>query len=556
MDQDTVDTGTPDIPPEFASDAAGILLGWLRTFWTKLYKDKDFAKQLQGSRAERCAQLYLDVLENVHLLDHSKAPVYHRERWYPIVVRKNRVNKADATIVRLGDDGVQLSTDPLDGFDEQLRLGEHSSAAATVAYELADDVRSVATCIVDNIVSPNVFLVDGTDFRVGRRSIVLRKDLDPFSGSGVFPVFDVPETPDEPETQEAVLWACDAMIDRDFLTDHSGYAIGLEAESTVENSRLVKAVWDATTEGLSIVNLKRILAALCLVPCIAEDEERVETVIETSDGKTVVTDKNVYTLEPQVELLPDVRAGSTLRKGSFLDTSVRIYPFVVFPDNVLGYSGFELTRFRQDVASLSIPGALISGDSSDGFYVSWDAKQVVCEGLDGNGNPMLRFDLGMGGDAEDAYWSGVWGKYEASGRSMAECFDAVSGPYDRGRVCGTVVPIRFFLRNLVGANTLIVVVDTDRIPENAPLYNPNFFNALRKLVPSYVRLYFVEHGTVIDEENGNTVDTGSAEDDVEQTVSFGLDYEDEYGYSSDDLISSKWTRKCRSKARDSDDDYT
>lgn len=556
MDPSIEKLGLPVVDAASVPRTADLLVGWLRTFWTKLYRDRNFAKGLQGSRAIRCAQLYLDVLENARLLDHSKAPVFHRERWYPIVVRENLRNRAEAARARLGDAGIVLGEGPVEGFDEQIAIGEYTESSEFVAYALPDDVRTVAGCIVDSIASPNVVLHEGRDFRLSRKSIVLRKSVDPFAEGSGFPVFDVPATPESEETREAVLWACDALVDRDYLFRHVGYAVGLETPSDETSANLVRAVWDATTEGLSIENLHRVLGALCMVPCVESDGERVESIVDAEGSKAVVTDRRVYMLSGDAELRDGVHVGAVLSQGDFLDTTVRIYPFVVDADRVKAYSGYELERFKRDVSSLSIPGALISGDSS-GFYVDWTERDVVCEGQDANDNPKLRFDLGLDPSADAAYWQGVWAKYERRGESMAGCFDDLDdGPHEAGSVVGTVVPIRFFLRNLVGANTLIVVVDTDRIPEDAPLYDPGAFHAFRKLVPSYVRLYFVEHGTTVDDEFGGEDDGGQT--DVSATVDADGGYVDEdddaFDAPEDDLVSSKWTRKCRDSDKEDYDD--
>lgn len=560
MDNDTANLNTPEIPATTVIDTTTLLVRWLRTFWTKLYKDKTFLVHLQASRAERVAQLYLDVLENARLLDHKKAPVFHRERWYPIVVRENMRNDAGAAVARLGDGGLLLGADHQTGddgaFSSPVKIGEHVDRADTVSYAVKDDVKKIMSCVVDDIVEPHVVLREGADFKLDRRSIVLRKELDPFSEDSKFPVFEVPETPDSEATREAVLWACDAMIDKDYVFKHVGYAVGIESESTTENAEFVKTVWDATTDGLNVEHLQQLLGSLCRVPVILEDVEKIESVYRTSESTTVVTDRHAYVLGPDAVLRDAIRTGNSARRGDLLDCSVKIYPFVVDADDVKRYSGFDLDTFKKDVASLAIPGALISGDDSSGFYVEWAEQPVEQVGVDSNGNPRYRFDIGLDEAADARFWEGVWAKYEKLDRSMAECFDSVE----------TVSPLKFFLRNLVGANTLIVVIDTDRIPEDAPLYNPSFFNALRKLVPAYVRMYFVEYGSVIDDQDGagsteisqdtENEEDGGALNDVSLSADAGeYDETSDTLYCEDEIVNEKWARRChRSKDEEDYDD--
>lgn len=545
MDTDT--SRTVAVPVATVPDTSDTLVRWLRTFWTKLYRDRGFIRYLQDSRAHRCAQLYLDVLESLDLLDHSRAPAFHRERWYPIVIRKDMEDMSAANLVRIGG-GLSMATEesPSDGFSAQPRIGLHASMSDSVAYRTADDLRKVVACIVDSIVEPSVVLRPGDDFEVVDRSIVIRRGCDPFAEGSGFPVFEVPETPDRPATLETVLWACDALVDRNYVADHVGYAIGLDLESSDENAEFVRRIWDATTDGLSMCHLRQILAALCRVPCIAEDKETVERVEEAQDAKYVITDRNVYTFAADAALVGRVRPGEELPRGFLPDSSVRIYPFVVDADRVEGYSGFTLQQFMEDVSSISIPSALISGGSSGGFYVTWDEKDVVYDGKDANGNPRLMFDLGIPEDGGREFWKSVWSRYEKAGKSMESCFDGVSGSDEPGSVWGRVVPIKFFLRNLVGANTLIVFIDTDKVPEDAPLYDPNFYNAFRRLVPSYVRLYVVEHGTAVTDE------FGSGGEDGEDAVSASEYSDDEFDRYEEqaDRAAGRWVKKCRSTEED------
>lgn len=536
------------------------LFSWLRTFWTQLYKDKKFVKSLQGYRALRMAQLYLDLLENVQLLDHTNSPVFHRERWYPIVVRKSRRNTGNVTTLKLGNASGAVLASPEKGQPagvykegQKLYIGSKNEYEGLVTYGLDDEIVSVVSCIVDSVAEPTITLVNGVDFKIVDRSIVIRKDRDPFTDGSGFATFTIPESPDAAEDEEAVLWACDTLIDKDFVFKYSGYAIGLKTPSNEICKRIVKEVWDATTDGLSMRHLKDVLAALCCVPQILEDKERVEYVYE-ADGRTkVITDKNVYMLGPNVgedELRAAVKAGNTLYRGDLLDKSIRIYPFVRRLSDVNRFTEFDEEQFKKDLTSLEIPAALVRSDFCNGFYVGWDEVDVLCNGFDKNGNPKLSFDIGLDDYDDVKYWSSVWAEFEKAGKSMEGCFKGLnSANIVEGSTCGKVSPLEFFLEYLVGANTLIVVVDTDKIAEDAPLYDPNFFNAFRKLIPEHIRLYFVEHGTAINDDYFGDIDS-AAEDSVSDSV-FAGEYEDDM-YDSDDDVDTKWIRRC--KHRDSEDD--
>jgi len=556
MNQDTATTklGLPAIDGCIVPSTADQLFSWMRTFWTHLYKDKQFLKSLQGSRALRYAQLYLDLLENIQLLDHTDTPVFHRERWYPIVVRKNRRNNADAATMRIGDDAV-LTNGTQAGFESKIRIGRHVDRSDVVAYSLDDDVVDVVSCVVDSIAKPSVILNNGSDFRIDRKSIVISKEHDPFNDDSLFPKFDVVDEITGESTQETVLWACDTLIDKDFVFKHSGYAVDLKGKSSELYRNVVRAVWDATSDGLSPAHLRIVIGALCGVPTVIEDAETIQTIYTCDGMRHVITDKNVYTFGENAVLRDCVKAGNTIFHGDFLDTAVRLYPFITSVADVTRKTEFSEYTFKKDISSVSIPKAIIRGPLDTGFYAGWDEKDVVCRGFDANGNPKLMFDLGTGNaEKELKYWNFVWSEAEKSKVSIEDCFDGIKNDsISEGSVCGSVQPIAFFLKNLIGANTLFVFVDTDKLAAEAPLFDPNFYNTLRQLIPAHIRLYFIEHGNAIDGQD----DEIDEQDDSDVSVTAGSNYDesdDEFDDIDDYVVSSKWTKRCRRRHDDDDDD--
>lgn len=543
----------PSIDEYTVPSVASQLFSWMRTFWTKLYRDKAFLKNLQGSRALRYAQLYLDLLENVQALDHSTVPVFHRERWYPIIIRKNRRNEADAALLRLGD-GAVLADGTQQGYDKQIDIGAYTDKSDTVSYSLNEPAVDIVSCVTDSIAKPTIVLNKGSDFNIVRQSIVISKEKDPFADNSGFVRFETYDEDRKETTEEIVLWGCDTLVDKDLVFKHAGYAVGLRAESSEQYSKIVKAVWDATNDGLNPMHLRMVLSSLCGVPCIIEDKETVQTIYSCDNMLHVITDKNVYTLGGDATLRECVKGGNTLSCGDFLDTSVRIYPFISSVDDVPRKTEFSTDQFKEDVSSVSIPLAILRGPLNTGFYAGWDEKDVYCAGFDSHGNPKLMFDLGTGDPAnEREYWDSVWNSAESAGMSMEDCFEGIkSANIHEGSVCGKVIPLRFFMKNLIGANTIFVFVDTGKIAEDAPLYDPNFYQALRKLVPDYVRLYFVEHGAAVDDLVDE--DTQDSDSDVKLSLTCEYDDQDDYFEEQDDYLENfKWTRKCRRRAEDDED---
>jgi len=562
-------SSTPSVPPESGSAMANTLFKWLGSFWSDIYEDDDFAKNLQGARALKAAQLYLDILEAANLKDRANAPVFHRERWYPIIVRKSQRNTSKTTALKLGskEDAVLGDQNPKDEKEKiypqgtVFRLGgKEYSFKDIVVYPISSDVKKLPACIVDNIASPKVVLHSNSDFLLMDGVVAINAKYDPFGDESQFPQFELdPDDPDGKVDYESVLWASDALFDKDLVYGHLGYAIGLPTESTDSYKRIVNAVWNTVSDGAAPRMLKALIAAICEVPTIRNDKEKVEQILRLKDKVQVVTDKEVYTLNPEAELRPSVRLGSTLEMFDTIESSVKVYPYVTDTSKIGGYTEFA-DGFEKDVPIIDLPPAFFRSGVEDGFAVGWDERDIVCHGLDKNGNPKLSFQLEGSELDNDVFWSDVWQNYEESGESMETCFEGYLDDtlWADGKVVGRISPIKFFLRHLVGANTLLVTIRTDTIAEDAPLYDPKFFATVRECIPSYVRLFFIEHEAVRStEEDGYEYDMEDASSEEEDVYAFEESFDEarltgKRGFRAKDAVNARFVAKCRDDYDDID----
>lgn len=540
------------------SENANKFFLWLGSFWSDVYEDTDFLKSLQGARALKVAQLYLDVLESLHLQDRNGAPVFHRERWYPVVVKRSRKNKGNVSIVKMKSNNETVigeQTDPIYPEGSIFNIGGNTEFQEIVTYPSETKIDSILTCIVDNIANPKVILSKGIDFVVDEDSIAMNKKYDPFNPDSPFAVFPLYGDTPENDDAESVLWACDAIIDKNFVYDHLGYSINLQAKSSENYKNIVNRAWDALNEGAKPAVLRRLLAALCDIPTVLEDKETVKKLLFNQENTQVVTDKNVYTLSSYCVLRPSIEVGSVLEKGDFLDTAVKIYPYVRDISTDAGKTEY-LDLIETDVPIVDLPPAFFRTGLDDGFSVGWPEKEIACFGFDKNGNPKLSFHLDGSEEDNTAYWNDTWNIFEENGISIESCFEGhiYDRVYEIGKPCGSISPIEFFLKHLIGANTLIITVDTSTIADDSPLYDPKFFQTLRDCIPSYIRLFVIEHESVGPEQI--TLDTESEDADVDDSAELYVydKVEDECGFgnvipmrasSRDRIVSKKWINSCK-----------
>ena len=499
-----------ELPEGFAEKSGNTLYMWLGSLWRSIHKGDKMIRGLQSARGIRLAQLYLDILEAAKLQDRNGAPVFHRELWHPIVVRLSKRDTAQENMLEVGIDG-EVGEQPAGskyGEGTVFRLGQLANLEDYATYPIDVDIAGGAVSIVDNIVNPTVMMERGVDFEIRNRSIIFHRDNDPLGEGSRFDRYDVPGTVDdngnEISDMEAVLWASDVLIDKNYVADHISYALGANAPSSDVVKRIVNAAWSSVASGLTPELIKTLMAALLNIPVIQHEKETViDIYVEKDDegndvSRIVATDLGTYRISLKARLRRGVIPGATLFRGDLLDESVRIYPFlnrisVEMPEDsssseedgvfVIQGSPFEVPLL-EDIPSVTIPPSMIRARTEYGVYAMWDMVEVKKD-------PQGRLYFDIGGQDSDvrAFWEDVWKNASESGVSM----ESVLGPE------GTKVsPAAFFLQNLVGANTLFVVVDREQIDDTSMMRNPMFFDMLSAVVPSAIRLFLVEHRSVGD----------------------------------------------------------
>ena len=553
----------PALESRDASRNAQTLYSWLGSFWAEVYEDPDFILDLQHARALRISQLYLDLLENLKLEDRENAPVFHRERWHPIILRKSQRNLGSKGMVKLvGDGTVVLGSQTHEAYPEDTVItlgGREVSYRDMVVYPLdpaSADLKGMLSCISNSIAGATVTLGNGTNFAILDGAIAIAADQDPFTGVNAdsWPKFEVIDG-ESVEDEETVLWACDALFDKDFLYTALGYAMQLPTGSSEVYKRVVNAAWNIVASGATPLLVRSLMASICDIPTVKTEGETVEDIFYANGKCYVVTDKNSYLLSDKAELRRNVRKGKKLHRFDTLDKAIRVYSCVTEPHKLPEYNDFldDFDDFTEDVPAMDLPPAFFRTSLERGFSVSWDDVPVTCVGFDKNGNPKLRFPLEGTADDEDRFWSETWSRYEAAGVSMETCLTGVRHDtmFEVGKVCGKISPMEFFMYNLIGANTLIITVRTDTLAEDAPLYDPKFFGVLRGSIPANIRLYVIEHQTI--QEDAYDTDTVESDD----TDLSAYEYLEEKVTAKErggkkamkvkDRVDSKWVAQCRDK---------
>lgn len=477
-----------DIPSGLADSYGNTLYSWLGSVWRGLNKGDGMVRGMQKARGIRLAQMAVDLAEASMMKDRRNAPVFHRELWRPITVRRSLRDKSQENLLVLGGDGVmggQVSEEPY-GEGTVLKVGGTGSYKNYVTYPVGDEIAGGAMTIVDNIVNPTVFLERDVDFVIRGGSIIFPREHDPLGDGSKFDIYDVPGTIWDDGSlssdAEAVLWASDVLVDRGYVSKFISYEIGANAPSNALSKRIVNAAMDAISCGLTPEIARTLIAAMLNVPVIQGESETVVN-ISVDDGDYIVTtDAGKYRVSRKARLLHTVRAGAVLKRGDQLDGSFRIYSGM----NARSGSDPEFERFKMDVPSIVIPSQSIAAVTKHGLYAMWGKSEVKSYGSDGNAR--LYFDIGGSDEDVSAFWEHVWASAEEAGVSMEDAIGKGEGD--------EISPAEFMLRNFVGANTMFVVIDGSQVEDDSMMRNPMFFDMLSDVVPSSMRLFLVEHSAV------------------------------------------------------------
>lgn len=533
-------------PPDgYANNAGNALLRFLGSFWRNIHEGLPFVKGIQKVRGIKAAQFYLDLLESLKLQDRKGAPVFHRELWKPLIIRKSKRNTAQENILKVGVDAILGPQGEGSRYGEGtvLQIGSLADLDKYVTYPVDADIEVIGSSITDNVIEPKVSYKVGSVFPGNdgevvyvNGTLIFPKELDPFGDSSPFEVYDVVEDVSAPagtdlNDQETVLWASDVLVDRNHIADHLAYAVGIDSPSTEVVKRVINAGWDAIGCGLTPELFRTLLAALSNIPVVQEEVETVRKVIVPEDGtdKTVVTDANTYTVHSTAKLRKSVVLGAKLRRGEFLDESVKVYPLLtdVSKDRLRKITEYA-DILEEDVPVITLPNTFLRTKTANGIAVEWTPTELVD---DGDGYPYFAVD----GSDEDvlAFWKGVWASAEDGGIDLSSLLNECAEVSETG--VRMISPAKFFLKYLIGANTLIVTIDDSQIADTSILRDARFFDLVNKVLPSGMRLFFIEHKRIDgeDDEYGLDDEVGapdySAEDEAKPSVL--VDADDEVDYS-------------------------
>jgi len=532
---------TLPLPTQPAADAAQIF-SWLGSLWTGLYEDKETIYAYCKGSSLVAAQVYLDFLELFNSFGRQDIPIFHREIWLPLTIRKSQRNLGQPIVCGLTP-SVTVGPQPTGGAyrpDAVFEVGGTVSREryVTYPYETDREVVGGVSRVSDRIVLPNTVLLRGTHYTLSDGEIIFRESADPFANPDYLRR-EVVDANTGATDEEILLWATDALIDGAYLYSSFGAVIGFTAESGSYYYNALNALWDLRFGGANLCNARRALASLLGVAITSQDAETVVDVVANPDGShTVITSVATYVV-PSIETLsPAVTTGAQLPAGSFLSETVHYYPRLD-PDRFEATNRLSLTQFLLDVPVLELPAGVAGNGVRGGINVEWQDVNIYYRGNDTNGNPKL--DFTVGGEESDVttFWSSIWRRAEQNGQSLADFFAPylwTPPPYGvPGMAVGLINPLRFFMQNFLKYNVAVVVVDFDGLPTY--IKSLSVFANVNRLLPAHTAMLVMGRKRVAD--TVGTVATDSLVSQPGKAVTDSAFQTEEAG------LQIRWVPRCR-----------
>lgn len=293
-------------------DRGKALVAVLGSFWSRVYAARDQLQSYTTASATLAAQNYRNILETVWSLSRFDIPVFHRQYWVPIVIRKSDLTPVRAVnyIFNKNDERFDVTSTRFDG-----------PTADDYYYFAAPPRLAGLKQIFNKIVYPTVALIENVDYIVDQKtkSLVFVENL--FDNPGFLKrQAAVNGKPDE----EIVLWGFNGDFDYENVFNQFAYAIGLRLKSSQNFKDLTNAVIDGLVSGgATCADLDLAFSAICGIPLVLETEETIEIIDNDTHGLFVATDKNLYRFGPDAEAVvkpgQKVRAGDQLIRGFDID---------------------------------------------------------------------------------------------------------------------------------------------------------------------------------------------------------------------------------------------
>ena len=171
------------------------------SFWTETYPARSQVLAIAKGVAELSQQAAQDTQELINAVSRETIDPNHRERWYPLVLRRSELNATAGSILRYGASAV---------YGEQPSGGHYYFGVPTTdlfKFPIPANLKAFAY-MANRIGTPGKVWIPGVDIMLTDDVLIFREN--PFDDPAVA-IDTVPLSADSDVV--ATLWLCDAMFE-------------------------------------------------------------------------------------------------------------------------------------------------------------------------------------------------------------------------------------------------------------------------------------------------------------------------------------------------------
>jgi len=296
---------------------------FLGSFWSSLFDNGAMGSAIGYASSEMLSELYLDVLDTINSSSIYDIPVFKRKNVYPLVISESKINNY-SELPGYGSGGNYGSQNTYSTYETNsyLEYGKIARLNFDYIYPISDSVSRLAGVAVNRLFNPSVTLVNDSDFLLRNNKVFFRKN--PFDND-LIPKRTIQDPITGKIDREIVIWFCEVDQDVFQVYQKYGFIITNAKKSTEQYKSVIQKIFEILSRGSSYESLYSYLSVISGCPVVTEPYETIEDISDTPDGRLVITDKNVYSLDQNINTPNDVFIGATIKAGTPIGDTVKMY---------------------------------------------------------------------------------------------------------------------------------------------------------------------------------------------------------------------------------------
>jgi hypothetical protein len=296
---------------------------FLGSFWSSIFDEGALGDSIGYASSEMLCELYLDVLDTINASSVDSIPVFNRRNIYPLVISESQLNTYSEKPFygNEGNYGRQLQSSKYES-GTYLQYGEISRLNANYVYPVSSNISKIGGVALNRLFNPSVTLVNDSDYLLKDNKVFFRKN--PFDNN-LIPKRAIQDPITGGIDREIVIWFCDVDEDDFKLYNKYGFIFTNIKKSSEQYKKIIQKLFNVLSNGSSSDSLRSYLSVVAGSPVIVEAQETVQEISDGPEGKLIITDKNIYAIDKDIDTSNDVVIGETLKSGTPVADIVEVY---------------------------------------------------------------------------------------------------------------------------------------------------------------------------------------------------------------------------------------